>query len=121
MVAVGFRGVYGDDRIEYSQGDQPDIASYERDGSKVDLKMLAKKCAGHCDNFLTLSQGGGEDEETVFISVARLRVDTKDNELTIEGTKKSFMARFPNEPISMKFDKCEINAKLLEQIKASVP
>ena len=58
--------------------------------------MLDKNCAGSCDNFMILSSGGGENEESTFLRIERLVFDEDKQELVIEGETKSFVA--PSEP-----------------------
>jgi hypothetical protein len=118
VVAVGLRGTLDGESVSYSQGDQPDVASIERHGDKIELRMLDKQCAGHCDNFMILSSGGGEDEETTFIRIARLVIDTHDDEVTIEGKTQSFGGA--DKPTTITFQKCDVNAKLIDSVEGDV-
>jgi len=120
VVAVGFRGSYTDRRgkqsIEYSQGDQPDISSISRTGSTLEFGFLKKECAGHCQNYMTLSQGGGESEEVTFIRLESLVIDTKNNTLVVSGKEDSIIQGNKLTKREFHFKTCGVNKDVVDSI-----
>jgi hypothetical protein len=119
VVSVGFSGKLNTDTVGYSQGDQPDLATSKKDGDVYEMKFLQKKCAGQCDNFLTLSDGqAGENEGVVMVHVELLRIDTKKGTAHLEGTKEFFGApgSAKDKAFSVDYDNCDMNKKLIDGV-----
>ncbi len=119
VVPIGLRGTFDGEQLSHSQGDQPDVVSIKKDGKSYELRFLEKKCAGSCDNFAVLSSGGGEDEETTFIRLAKITIDGKDKTATIEGSTVMFGTGKPKDQ-SLEYTDCKVNDALIDELNDQV-
>lgn len=127
LVAVGMSGTLslhekGKDEettIGYSQGEQPDIESYDKHGDEHELVFSKKQCAGSCKNSMTTSAGWGEEEEETFINLTSLKIDDDKKTLHIEG-EIDMSGLAPNTPWSADFTECDVNKDRLRDVKSDL-
>lgn len=117
VAALGFTGRLGEERVEYSQGDQPDVDRIEVDGKRHRLRFLKKQCHGSCDNIIELTSGGGEDEEFSIIRLSSLTIDKGDKTALIEGETLLVPGA---KPFSQEFQKCKVDDDRLAKLEAAL-
>ncbi len=115
LVAVGMSGELNDQTIGYSQGGQPDIGKYDKDGAKHALAFFEKPCQDlSCNNTMTTG------DAATFIRLESLTIDDDKKTLHIEGEEELFGIGGANKPWSADFTECDVNKDRLSLVRSAL-